>query len=160
VSFDIFLQKFVNGQPADANPEPVRRVLMTRQHSGPDTYGFYRVRFADDDEVEFSAKGLDGAASFGGCAFHVRRLSPHLFAFLWDIAKAGELVLLPAMKDSIAILSSPDQKQHLPAELINHSWTIVVCESAEELQALLTGGFNSWRKYLDQAIKHERKGQP
>jgi hypothetical protein len=72
VSFDIFLQRFVGGEPAEAHRVQVKAVLQANHHSGPDRYGFYVVSFPDGVDVELSAKGLDGSESFKRCAFHVR----------------------------------------------------------------------------------------
>ena len=104
MSFDVFLYRFAAGKPAEVNCERVRAVLQSTKYTGPDDFGFYIVEFPDGVDVEFSAKGLDGAAKFTGCAFHIRGMSPHLVRFILEIAKAGDMVILPAMKVFIPIL--------------------------------------------------------
>lgn len=81
MSFDIFLQRFENGESAKINREPVRRVLYSRNVTPPDKCGFYAVRFADGVEVEFSAKGLVREGDFDSCAFHFRGMSSQLVEF-------------------------------------------------------------------------------
>ncbi|HEY2548255.1 MAG TPA: hypothetical protein VGI46_19440 [Candidatus Acidoferrum sp.] len=157
MSFDIFLQRFAAGEPAEVNRDAVRGVLETQDFTGPDNFGFYRVEFEDGVDVELSAKGLDGATAFTGCAFHVGGMSPHLVAFILQIAKAGDMVILPAMEDFVAILSSPDQKEHLPSDLVENGPEPVVCESSRELAALLSGGYAGWQKYLNQVLNQNRE---
>jgi hypothetical protein len=152
VSFDVFLQKFVNGEPAEANRDSVRAVLQTQEFTGPDDFGFYIVKFSDGVDVELSAKGLNGTATFTGCAFHIRCMSPHLVRFILEVAKAGDMVVLPAMEDFVPILSSPEQKQHLPADLSQQSPVAVVCESPAELGSLLSGGYAGWQEYRNQLL--------
>jgi|SRR5208282_6609800 len=145
------------GKPAEVNRDPVRAVLETQDFTGPDNFGFYRIKFEDGVDVELSAKGLDGAGVFTGCAFHVRGMSPHLVAFILEIARVGDMVLLPAMEDFVAILSSPHQKEHLPADLVENGPEPVVCESSPELAVLLSGGHAGWQKYLDQVSGQNRE---
>jgi len=106
--------------------------------------------------VELSAKGLDGAAKFTGCAFHIRGMSPHLVSFILEIAKAGDMVILPAMEDFVPILSSPEQKVQLPSGLAQDGPEPVVCESPAELEALLSGGHAGWQRYRNQVLNQNR----
>jgi hypothetical protein len=154
MSFDVFLQRFVGGEPAEVRRESVRTVLMASSHSGPDEYGYFVVTFPDGLEVELSAKGLDGSGSFTGCAFHVRGLSSSLAAFIFEIARAGDMVVLPAMEDSVPILSAPEQRNELPSDLQASEREPVLCRSASELEVLLSGGYVAWQKYLNQAKPH------
>jgi hypothetical protein len=158
MSFDIFLQKFVAGEPAEVNREQVRAVLQATKSTGPDDFGFYVVTFPDGVDVELSAEGLDGAAKFTGCTFHVRGMCPHLVRFILEIAKAGDMVILPAMEDFVPILSSPEQKQHLPSDLVQEGPEPVVCGSPSELESLLSGGYAGWQKYRDQVTKRGAQG--
>lgn len=67
--------------------------------------------------LNLSAEGLDGSGSFTGCAFHVRGLSANLAAFIFEVAKAGDMLVLPAMENSVPILSAPEQRNELPPDL-------------------------------------------
>ena len=153
MSFDVFLQRFVGGEPAEVRRESVRPVLMASSHSGPDEYGYFIVTFPDGVDVELSAKGLDGSSSFTGCAFHLRGLSSNLAAFIFEIAKAGDMVVLPAMEEFVPILSAPEQRNELPPDLQASERGPIWCRSATELEVLLSGGYAAWQKYLSQVLK-------
>jgi len=152
MSFDVFLQRFVGGAPAEVDREPVHAVLRTRQHSGPDSYGNYSVKFPDGVAVEPSARGLDGMAKFTGCAFFLRRMSPYLPGFILELATAGDMVVFSTGEAKAVILSSPQQKAHLPAEMARDGWESVVCGSPEELESLLFSDFVAWQRYRNQVI--------
>ncbi|HXE36819.1 MAG TPA: hypothetical protein VN087_23090 [Verrucomicrobiae bacterium] len=158
MSLDVFLQKFISGEPAEVRRESVRAVLMASSHSGPDEHGYFIVTFPDGVDVELSAKGLDGSGSFTGCAFHVRGLSSNLAAFIFEIAKAGDMVVLPAMEDFVPILSAPEQRNELPPDLQAGERGPVLCRSASELEVLLSGGYVAWQKYLNQVSKPHHPG--
>jgi hypothetical protein len=148
MSFDVFLQRFVGGEPAEASRETVRAVLRATQHDGPDEYGYYIVKFPDGTDAELSAEGLDGGDSFTGCALHVRAMNSHLVAFIFEIGKAGDMVVLPAMEDFAPTLSSPEQGNQLPPDLLHGDLAPIWCKSALELEVLLTGGYAAWQEYL------------
>jgi hypothetical protein len=152
MSFDVFLQRFADGEPAEVNRDQVHAVLRTRQYSGPDRFGHYTVTFPDGVEVELSAKGLDDTAEFTGCAFHLRNMSPHLPGFILELARAGDMVVLPTTERSLAILSSTEQKKHLPPDLARDGWELVVCDSSADLGPLLFGGYAAWQSYLGQIL--------
>jgi hypothetical protein len=157
MSFDIFLQRFAGGKPAEVSREPVLAVLRTTKFSGPDDFGIYVVEFPDGQEVEFSAKGLQGSGEFKDCSFEIHGMSPHLVRFMFEIAKAGDMVMLPAMEDFVPILSLPEQRKELPAELAENDPEPLICGSPEELESLLSGGYAGWQKYRDK-ILHEKRG--
>ena len=123
----------MGGEPAEVHRESVRAVLMASSHSGPDEYGFFIVTFPDGVDVEFSAEGLDGSGSFTDCAFHVRGLSTNLAAFIFEVAKAGDMVVLPAMEPSVTILSAPEQWKELPPDLQNSVPAPIWCKSASNM---------------------------
>jgi hypothetical protein len=156
MSFDVFLQRFSAGRPAQVSRDQVLSVLQTTKFNGPRYSGFYVVEFPDGVDVEFSAKGLDGSADFEGCAFHIRGMSPLLVAFILEIAKAGDMVILPAMEGFVPILTSPEQKIQLPTELAENEPKPVVCSAPDELESLLCGGYNGWQKYRDKVLNEKR----
>ncbi len=152
MSFDVFLTKFVGGMPAQSNREAVLAVLKTEKFKGPDNYGFYLVEFADGNQVELNAQGLDGSCGFTGCCFHIRGMSSNLVRFIFEVAKAGDMVMLPAMQDFVPILSAPGQEDELPKKLAGNKLPPVRCGSPEELCSLLSGGYKGWQKYRDQIV--------
>lgn len=123
-------------------------VLKTTKYS--DNHGCYVVQFSDGVDVEFSASGLEEPGDFTSCAFFIRGMSPHLSKFMLEVAKAGNMVILPAMEPFVPILSRPEQRKELPAEFADNDPEPVLCASPEELEILLSGGYAEWQKYRDQ----------
>ena len=74
-------------------------------------------------------------------------LSPDCLQFLIDLLKAAEWVMLPAMEGNPAIVTSPGL-----ASEFSDSFPEVVCNSPEELGAVLSGGYESWERYRDQVM--------
>jgi hypothetical protein len=83
----------------------------------------------------------------------VREVSPNLAAFIFEIAKAGDMVVLPTMEAFMPILSAPEQKNELPVGLQNSALPPIWCKSAVELEVLLSGGYAAWQRYLTQISK-------
>ena len=126
MSFDLHLQHFAAGESEKIDPAPVAAVLARRRHTGPDDFGFYVVEFEDGSSVEFNAGGLDGRKSFSGCAFHIRGTASGLFAFVFDVARAGDFVIFNAQGDDAAespvlILVGPGQETELPIEVVGQA---------------------------------------
>ena len=160
MSFDLHLQHFCAGDVAPIDTAPVRAVLAKEGNSGPDSFGFYLVGFADGSHVEFNAGGLDGSKAFSGCAFHIRGMSPLLIQFVFDIAEAGDFVIFNCQgngsKNSPSlILVGAHQEAHLPMDLISHFSNRPVCTSGEILDTLLHAGFAGWQRYRDKVVKGE-----
>ena len=89
--------------------EPVREVLGRASYHGPNEFGLYLITFPEGVEVEFSAIGLELDEPFTGCAFHIR-LGGGLMKFILEVARAGDMVIVPAMEGSPLILVSKDQQ--------------------------------------------------
>lgn len=83
-----------------------------------------------------------------GCGVTLRSgLSPDCLRFLFDLLKAAEWVMLPAMEGNPAIVSSPG----LASEFTD-KFPEVVCRSPEELGAVLSGGYEAWERYRDRVV--------
>jgi len=52
MSFDVFLQRFAGGEPAEVGRDQVHAVLRARQYSDPDRFGHYTVTFPDGVELK------------------------------------------------------------------------------------------------------------
>ena len=151
MSFDLFLQAFESGGPAQVDRNKVVSVLRRHCPDTADDFGFYLVQFPDGSDVEFSAKGLESDSEFTGCAFHVRGFSPHIIGFVFDVAKIGGMVILNAQgADTIVnpttILTDQHQAAHVPSSLGKEA---VLCSSPEHLAELLGTGFGNWKAYRD-----------
>lgn len=152
MSFDVFLQRFVEGDSAAVDKGPVRDVLKTATRTGPDEFGWYVLRFPDGVETDFSASGLESQEPFDGCAFHIRGIGDHLIEFIFNVAQAGDMVVIPAMEDTPIVLVSDSQEAGMPPDLLECLRAILV-RSASELGAVLTGGFDGWRAYRDRVVR-------
>ena len=155
MSFDVFLQRFENGQLASVNRKRVRDVVRTASCRGPDDFGFYLIAFPDGAEVELAAKDLEGDKPFVGCAFFIRGFPKALPEFIYRIACAGDMIIMPAMEGAPLIFVSEDQRVHVPADFMERMHPVLV-NSSEELGALLTGGFEGWSTYRNQVVRDMR----
>ncbi|GEM_PF-1558092 len=157
MSFDVFLQRFEKGEIADVPRQPVRDVLAATSNGGPDEYGFYNVTFPDGVDVEFSAKELESTQRFTGCVFHIHSFGNDLLKFILEVARAGGMVIIPAMEGNTLILISETQEADLPRDL-QHEFRSVVVNSPGELGAVLQRGFNGWSAYRDHVLRQSTKG--
>lgn len=96
MSFDLYLQRFQEREPAPADRDAVMRVLRRYSRADGDKQGVYPVDFADGSSVEFSAKGLQSDEEFSGCAFHLRSSSAPVITFVYQVAVAGDFVVINA----------------------------------------------------------------
>jgi hypothetical protein len=135
--------------------QPVREVLKATTHRGPDDFGFYLIAFPDGVEVEFSASGLVSEEPFTGCAFHVRGFGASLMKFIFDVARAGDMVIIPAMEGNPLVLVSEEQKKNVPADF-QKSFQSIVVRSGAELGVVLSGGFEGWSAYRDQVLRQSK----
>jgi hypothetical protein len=124
----------------------VQAVLAAVRARGPDEFGCFVVQFDDGGEAEVYASDLET-----GCMVAVRGLTPDLVLFLYDFLVAAAWVLLPAMEGNPAIVSSPGV-----ASEFADSFPEMVCGSPEELGAILSGGFDTWKKYRDQVLGEDQ----
>jgi hypothetical protein len=152
MSFDLFLQRFEGGAEAPADRGDVLRVLRKYSSADADDFGFYLIDFADGGSADFSAAGLESAAPFSGCAFHLRGLSPTVVRFVYEIAVAGDMAILNAQgRDTVesptAIYVAEPQLSHLSEGLGEHPRLVT---SADELGEALGAGFLAWDQYRDQ----------
>ena len=152
MSFDVFLERFEKGESADVPREPVLDILRQASFSQSSTAGFYIVSFPDGTDVDFSASGLESARQFTGCAFHIRTVVTDAIAtFILAIARAGSMVIIPAMKSNPLILVSEGQAAHVPVESGRDLRPIVV-QSPAQLRAVLTLGVDGWVAYRDYTL--------
>jgi hypothetical protein len=163
MSFDLFFQACRSGtQPVERkNPvtgevqtsvpvEPlsaedvraIRGVLARAGAREPDEFGCFVVELGDGGGAEVFARDLAN-----GCMVALRGLTPDLLQFLYDLLAAARWVLLPAMEGNPAVVKSPGL-----ASGFADDFPEVVCGSPEELGALLSGGYDAWRKYRDQIV--------
>src|SRR5262249_22621262 len=123
----------------------VRKVLNEASAHGPDEEGCYAIDFDDGGAAEVFGDDVSE-----GCMVAVRGITRDLLRFLLDLLKAANWFMEPVMEESVAITSSPERPP-----TVSDDYQIVVCDSAEELGQLLSGGFRAWKKYRDQVASDE-----
>jgi hypothetical protein len=167
MSFDIFFQpcRFTGSPVVKKNPftgdprsvlpnEPlsatelkaVQHVLKRANAHGPDEHGCYVVQLDDGGGAE-----VFGSELATGCMVALGGMTVDLLQFLFDLLKAGNWVMLPAMEDAVAIMTSPGCLKGTPDDFPR----VVVCKSAAELGVLLSNGVQAWEKYRDQVVGGE-----
>jgi hypothetical protein len=134
-----------------AELKAVRGVLKQADTQGPDEFGCFIVELKDRGRAE-----VFGSDLAEGCMVALRGLTPDIVKFLFDLLKAGNWVMCPAMEDPIAVTTSPDKMCGTPGDFPE----VLTCESAEELGVLLSGGFKAWKKYRDQVVRDANPDQP
>jgi hypothetical protein len=120
----------------------VRAVLGSA--AAPYSDGTYVVEFADGGTAEvFGGDDLET-----GCMAALRGdLTPELLQFLFALLKAADWIMLPAMEGNPAITALPGR-----AEGFADSFPEVICDSAEELGVVLSGGFEAWQEYRERVV--------
>jgi hypothetical protein len=109
---------------------------------GPDEFGCFVVELGDGGGAEVFASDLET-----GCMVALRELTPDLLRFLYDLLAAANWVLLPAMEGNPAIVKSPGL-----ACGFAENFPEVVCSSPDELEEILSSGFDAWRSYRDRVV--------
>ena len=152
MSFDIYLERFKSGAPVEVPKSGILRILKSRQYTGPNALGFYDVQFPDGASVEFSASGLESDDPFRGCAFHVRGFSKLLVEFIFDVARIGNMTIIPVTEEAIMVLPADADKKELPPELLQ-DFRLVPLTSVDELEAILQQGYKGWSKFREQVAR-------
>ena len=154
MSFDLFLERLVSGESAEADRARVLRLVRQQCQSSENPFGFYLLRFADGTHAEFQAKGLESDHKFTGCGFHLRAFGPDILTFIFELAVAADMVIFNAQgRDSperpLAILIDPSQRTHLPPTAAINP---VLCTSPRHLSELLGISYVEWSTFRDAAI--------
>jgi hypothetical protein len=137
------IESVLVNEPLDtAELEAVRKVLKRANANGPDEFGCYVVDL-DGGSAEVFGDDLEA-----GCMVKLWGMTSALSRFLYDLLKAGNWVMLPAMEDIVAITTSPGSIKGIPDDFPK----VVVCNSHDELALLLTKGVRTWEKYRDQIV--------
>jgi hypothetical protein len=127
--------------PSEAERMAVREVLAKAAVSPLNKSGCATVRFADGGSAEIFADEIERS-----CMVAVRGLTADVIGFLFDLLKARNWAILPAMDDVGAVAFSPDAFHHLP----DNFPSTMICQSSAELGILLKEGFEKFKAYRDQ----------
>ncbi len=137
MSLNVLLACFDNHEHAQAPRRAVLDLLARTEHTGPDDAGFYQLAFGDGGRAEINPHCLAGEEGSPGCAFHLGGLSPDVARFVYQVARAAGMVILPTVEDFHPILLDASQEGSLPRDL--RAYGTVICGSARELEELLAG---------------------
>jgi hypothetical protein len=87
----------------------VQKVLAELNASGADQFGCYRLEFEDGGSAEVFGQNLER-----GCMVALRGLTKDILRFLFDFLRAGNWVMIPAMRETRAIATSLSSFKHVP----------------------------------------------
>jgi hypothetical protein len=146
MSFDVFLFHFEKGIATGASKAAVKSLLQSVRHSGPDSSGVYLIKFRGCEDVEFVAKGLDSTEPLTECAFFLQTFEQDVTDFMFEVARAGTMAIVPAMKGDVVAIPQEAIRGELPDELKGSR--IVYLKEPRELGLLLRDGFEAWQKYV------------
>ena len=145
MSFDLYLRTFREGQSATGDASAARTVLQRFRHERNPEFDTYTIALDEGSRVDMRAEGLEGDGEpFTGAMFPLHGLSDAIGAFIFELARAGDCVIFPAMEPPCVLLPRGDLAAHLPSDLGDEFRRIPVSSGAE-LVAVLNGGYNAWR---------------
>ena len=177
MSFDVYLQHFERGLPAEADRAAVAAVLRGLEATGPDTSGHYHVRVNDlwtlvksrhspVTELEIvgaseavpgpgrepyilaiSVGDLEAEEEFRGCAFFLHAFSPGIAEVIFRIAEAGGMAIIPAAEIGPLLPPTADPGD-LPEDL-SQAHRIA---SGTELFSLLSTDYGRYASWRDRVI--------
>ncbi|HEY1191437.1 MAG TPA: hypothetical protein VGE74_27630 [Gemmata sp.] len=147
MSFGIYLDRQVTHGPAEADRDAVRAALSRWGWAGSPG-GPYQIGTEDGITVELYSRGLDGDHPFVGGSLEVRGVSTDLCRLVLDLARAGPFTVSHDGDPGAVILVTEDQRAELPDDLAAHP-QLMVCPTAEALEAAIVGGFEAWLAYRD-----------
>jgi hypothetical protein len=127
VSYDVFLQRFRDGEVALVESPEVWSILEEAWDAPPDKFDYCRVsRGADEGDLYAVPIGTPiDSLMFN----HAGRAIYHL---MFDVAVAGDMTIMPL--DVGPFIVREDQLEHLPAEL--RSSAIVIRSGVELVRAI------------------------
>lgn len=151
MSYGIYLDRHA---PLSEVERAAVRAALTRwgwdgSHGSP-----YQIGTPDGITVEFWASGLERDNQFFGGNLEVRGFSLEVCRLLLDLAGAGRFSISSDGNPAAVILANDAHRADLPPDV--PSAEVMVCNTPEELEAALDGGFESWRAYCDRVL---RKGE-
>jgi hypothetical protein len=122
----------------------VKTVLDEAKTTSTGDDGCYLVVFQDGGAAEIFVSNLRN-----GFMVAVRNdFTPSLLDFLYQLLKAGKMLMCPTAEDPMTIGASDSSFREAPDDVPRQ----IVCNSSEELQILLSKGIEEWRRFRDQVI--------
>jgi hypothetical protein len=153
MSFDLYVIHMKDGEPAQADRQPVLDVFdrcgTVERHGG----GFYDAFFDDGSHVQFSASGLETDEDFNICVFHLRNFTFPIMRFVYEVAVAGDMMIANGQghgteESPSTIIVNEGQRQHLWSD----AGVVRLVTSPVELAQALVGDVSAWQGYRDQVV--------
>ena len=142
------IEKPVGESVTDEERAALKEILASAGAPIPDEFGCYLPQLSDGSSAEVFFSELEEGEEFDGGMIALRGLSLELARFMYSLASAGNLAMLPAMEEAVPIVTSTDNAQRVASR-----WPeAVVVKTPEELHMLLTKGFDAWKQFRDRVV--------
>ncbi|WP_417383676.1 hypothetical protein [Gimesia sp.] len=116
--------------------ETLREILKSADAPEPDSHGCYHPHMADCSKVEVYLDGLKDQSDSSSIKFRLYGISKDNMRFLFELAKKGDLVILPAWNEGTAIVTSENNAQQNSSQWPN---TVSVTTPGELMSVLKEG---------------------
>ena len=142
MSFSVALVKYRDGDAVAFSTEPVVRIL---EEHGIDERGAEYVELRDGLSIDLDTSLLS-APTIKDLGISFRHVSPALFDLLYDLARADGLTIIVFGSQTAPLVIDESTLKDLPS---GFDAPPVVCKSASDLAAAVTGPFEAWRRWVD-----------
>lgn len=115
----------------------------------------YQIGTPTGVTVELYGSTLWGRGKFTGGNLEVRGFDTELCRLVLDLARAGRFEI-SSDADSMSTIITDEGQQATPFE----GGRVMVCRTAEELEAALSGGFEAWQAYRDRVCGQAGERDP
>jgi len=160
MSFDISVHRIINGEAPPCNKDEADaciKLLRSINQETPDEFGFLYLEFEDGSGTEVSI--WKDPAEITHCTFFTRGLSKKLLEFIYNMALAGNMVILNMQaEDSSENPTAMAPNQNILDNMGDAGFeNIALCESPEKLAQMIDGSFGDWADFRDHALQEEPK---
>lgn len=147
MSYGIFLHR---DAPLSAAERRAVRAALARWGWDGSPGSPYQIGTPDGITVECYASKLDADEPFHHISLEVRGFSLDLCRLVLDLARTGRFSVSHDGDPAAVILADETHRRDLPPDVPADA--VMVCDTPEELEAALDGGFDTWKAYRDRVI--------
>ena len=127
MSYDVYLQRFRNGERAPVDDARVWKLLERAWEAPPDRFGFSRVRRGDDEGDLYAARP---GRPIDGLMFN--HAAQAIYDLMYEVAVAGDMTIIPP--DAGPFVVRAEQVEHLPRDLAERA--LLVRSGADLVRAV------------------------